>query len=174
DLSTLTPQPGIVAYEVNVPFWSDGAQKKRWFSLPNMDQKIGFAADGNWSLPDGTLWIKQFDLELVQGDPNSRRKIETRFLVKNATGMYGVTYRWNEAQTDATLVPDQGMEESFEMQDSQGVRRSQVWHYPGRNECLGCHTAVGGYALGFNTAQLNRLIDYGDGKAENQISALSR
>jgi len=50
--------------------------------------------------------------------------------------------------------------------------RTQVWHYPSRSECLACHTSVGGWALGFNSAQLNRDLDY-SGTQTNQIEALS-
>ena len=39
ELATLTPHEGIEPYEINVPFWSDHAQKKRWFSLPELTQK---------------------------------------------------------------------------------------------------------------------------------------
>lgn len=35
DLATLTPAPGLVAYEPNVSFWSDHALKRRWFALPS-------------------------------------------------------------------------------------------------------------------------------------------
>src|SRR5207302_10467443 len=35
DLATLTPNAGIVPYDINVPFWSDNAIKSRWFSIPN-------------------------------------------------------------------------------------------------------------------------------------------
>src|SRR5690606_33543884 len=41
-----------------------------------------------------------------------------------------------------------------------------------RSECLSCHTPSGGYALGFNTAQLNRDFSYPHG-VENQIEALA-
>ena len=35
DLASLTPNPGIVPYDINVPFWSDNARKRRWFSVPD-------------------------------------------------------------------------------------------------------------------------------------------
>jgi hypothetical protein len=38
---------------------------------------------------------------------------------------------------------------------------------------LQCHTPAGGWALGFNTPQLNRAFDYGAGP-EHQIAALNR
>ncbi|HXG46606.1 MAG TPA: hypothetical protein VNO52_03205, partial [Methylomirabilota bacterium] len=52
--------------------------------------------------------------------------------------------------------------------------RTQVWHYPGRTECLECHTGPtqGGLALGFNTAQLNRDFLYPNGVTDNQLRSL--
>ncbi len=171
DLATLTPHPGIVPYDLNVPFWSDGAFKKRWFSIPDLNATIAFERDGNWALPPGAVWVKHFELEMTQGVPESRRRLETRFLVRNASHVYGITYRWDANQQNATLVPEQGMDETFTIQDG-AAAREQVWHYPGRAECLTCHTPVGGGALGFNTAQLNRSFDYG-GLTAHQIHALS-
>ena len=172
DPATLTPQPGIVPYDLNVPFWSDGALKRRWFSVPDTSSRIGFNRDGNWQFPAGSIWVKHFDLELTNGVPGSRRRLETRFIVKTTNDLYGVTYRWDETQKNATLVPEVGLDETFVIHDG-GMTRTQVWHYPGRAECLTCHTAEGGGALGFNTPQLNRDFDSGDG-AENQILALNR
>src|SRR5439155_11191863 len=72
----------------------------------------------------------------------------------------------------AALVPEEGLDEPLIVHDG-GIVRTQVWHYPSRSECLGCHTTVGGLAVGFNTAQLNRDLQYGD-LVENQISALNK
>jgi len=171
DLTTLAPHPGVVPYDLNVPFWSDNAIKSRWFSVPNTNLTIAFEREGNWQFPTGTVWIKHFELELTNGVPSSRQRIETRLLVKNSTGGYGITYRWGNSTTNASLVAEGGMEESFVINES-GVLRTQVWRYPSRVECLQCHTAPGGFALGFNTAQLNREFDYG-GTVTNQIAALS-
>ena len=87
DLTSLTPSPGIVAYDINVPFWSDNAQKTRWFSVPNTNLTLGFNPEGNWSFPTGTVWIKHFDLELTNGLPESRRRLAGRF-----------TSRWSGAR----------------------------------------------------------------------------
>jgi hypothetical protein len=171
DLTTLTPGAGIVPYNINVPFWSDNARKTRWFSVPDTNQTIGFNTESNWSFPTGTVWVKHFDLELTNGVPESAQRLETRFIVRNSSGVYGITYRW-DSSTNATLVPEAGMDETFVIHDG-GTTRTQVWHYPSRSECLACHTPQGGQALGFNTAQLNHDFDYGAGP-ENQIAALSR
>ncbi|MBL9188427.1 MAG: PQQ-dependent sugar dehydrogenase [Opitutaceae bacterium] len=154
-LATLAPAPGVVAYEPNVSFWSDHARKRRWFALPDATSVFGFAADGAWALPTGAVWVKHFDLETTRGVAATARRIETRFLVKTAAGIHGATYRWNDAQTDATLVPDDGADVTFTIVES-GAPRPQTWRFPSRGECLTCHTSAGGHALSFNTRQLNR------------------
>jgi glucose/arabinose dehydrogenase/mono/diheme cytochrome c family protein len=180
DLAALTPNAGIVPYDINVPFWSDNAIKSRWFSVPNTNLTIGFNPDGNWSFPTGgvanagapgAFWVKHFELELTNGVPQSRRRLETRFIIRNTNGIYGVTYRWETPPTNATLVPEGGLDEAIVINDG-GTLRTQIWHYPSRAECQACHTAVGGFALGFNTPQLNRNVNYGAGP-ENQIVAMS-
>jgi uncharacterized repeat protein (TIGR03806 family) len=174
DLASLTPNTGVVPYSINTPFWSDGAIKRRWFSVPDLEQKLVFAPSGNWEIPSGAVWIKHFNLELEQGNPESTRRLETRLIVKNDEGVYGVTYRWDEAQENAFLVPEEGQDELFVV-EKDGTLFEQVWRYPSRGECLNCHTKEGGEALGFNTAQLNRSHRFGDGDGdENQILAYSR
>lgn len=172
NIATLAPAPGVVAYEPNASFWSDYAKKRRWFALPNTSGTFGFSSAGNWSLPAGAVWVKHFDLELTRGDPTTTRRVETRFLVKTAASIYGVTYRWNDAQTEATLVPDEGASQNFTITES-GTTRSQTWRFPSRTECITCHTDVGGQALSFNTRQLNRDFTFPGGPA-NQIAALAQ
>ena len=170
-LATLTPNTGIVPYEPNVSFWSDYALKSRWFSIPSVASDMAFSQDGLWTFPAGQIWIKHFDLELQRGVPASpKKRLETRFLVKNATGAYGITYKWRADNSDADLVGAEGLDETITV-DVGGTPTPQVWHYPSRNECMTCHTAATGHALSFNTRQLNRL--YNHGIEQNQIAALS-
>ena len=93
-------------------------------------------------------------------------------LIKNSSndGVYGVTYRWGDSTVNATLVPAEGMDESFEIVENGEVDYVN-WRYPSRSECLACHRPGAGYALGFNTPQLNRDYHYPAG-ATNQIAAL--
>jgi glucose/arabinose dehydrogenase/mono/diheme cytochrome c family protein len=172
NLSTLAVAPGVVPYDINASFWSDNAIKSRWFSVPNTNLTIGFDRTQNWAFPTGTVWIKHFELELTNGVVASRRRLETRLLVKNTNGVYGVTYRWGTSTTNATLVSESGLDEVFTIDDGGGILRTQTWHYPSRTECVLCHTPNGGYALGFKTAQVNKDLDYGAGPT-NQVSALS-
>lgn len=177
DFTLLTPTAGVVPFDVNVPHWTDGAVKSRWFAVPNTNLTLGWSTTNNWTFPTGTVWIQHFDLVTNHVTAQSTR-LETRFLVRNAGGVYGATYRWGGA-TNAALVAEGGLDEAFVITDPGGVLRTQVWHYPSRQECIACHTAVGGFALGFNTAQLNRNLTYTNfvnatGVADNQLRALDR
>ena len=171
DPASLTPAAGWVPYEVNQAFWSDGARKRRWFTVPNPARLLGFSPRDAWASPNGTVWMKHFDLELTNGVPESLRRLETRFLVRNSNGVYGVTYRWT-SPTEAVLVPEAGADETItRVVDGETV--VQTWRYPGRAECLSCHNPAAGFSLSFNAAQLNRDVAYPDGTRTNQIGALA-
>lgn len=170
DLATLTPNPGIVYYDPNVRFWSDHAKKSRWFSLPELDETITWHHSDPWEFPEGMVWIKHFDLELERGNPESSRRVETRFLVKTEDGSYGISYQWNEEETEAFLVPTEGADIDYEVQVG-AETKTQSWRIPGRAECLQCHTSVAGDALSFNTRQLNNIGPM-FGESVNQLKAL--
>ncbi len=160
NLATLAPVGGLVPYSINAPFWSDNAIKSRWFGLIDPAQKIGFRADENWIFPRGAVWVKHFDLEMEKGVPSTARRVETRVLVKGADDINGFTYRWDESGVEARLVPSIGDSESFLVTEG-GMVRTQLWQYPSRGDCHACHSPVAGYALGFNTPQLNRENPHG-------------
>jgi mono/diheme cytochrome c family protein len=170
DIEDLSPSPGLLPYEPNLRFWSDHADKRRWFAIPDADGLMAWARDANWTFPTGMLWVKHFDLELTRGDPATARRIETRVLVKTDDGAYGVSYRWNDAQTEATLVPDEGVEFNLDVVED-GVPDVQRWAIPGRSSCLTCHTPQAGRALSFNTRQLNRNLSI-HGFFGNQLDLL--
>jgi uncharacterized repeat protein (TIGR03806 family) len=169
-VANLTPAPGLVPYDVNLPFWSDHAIKRRWFTLPNASATFTWSKDGLWALPPGSIWVKHFDMEMQRGVPASKKRIETRLLVKNATGAYGVSYKWNAAGTEATLVEDAG--ESFTLNVTENSNPvPQTWTIPARGQCMICHTSQTGFALSFNTRQLNLESDM-SGHTGNQLSTL--
>lgn len=170
DLSDLSPAPGLLPYSVNLPFWSDYAIKKRWMVIPDGTSQMSWSRDGLWSFPTGSIWVKHFDMEMTRGNAATRKRIETRLLVKNASGAYGVSYRWNDAQTEASLVPDEGVDFVLNITDG-GSPIVQNWHIPSRAECLSCHTPQAGYALSSNTRQFNRTETI-NGYAGNQIELL--
>ena len=152
-LISLEPEDGILAYEPNLSFWSDYGIKSRWVAVPNAT--IGYDQDLPWVFPTGTVWIKHFDLPLEWNNPDSSVRVETRFLVKTENGVYGLSYRWNEAGTEATLVGEEGVNIDYSVLTEEGAV-TQTWRIPSRAECLQCHTPGAGYALSFNSRQLNR------------------
>ena len=155
DLADLSPSPGLIPYEPNLTFWSDHAIKRRWFTVPDAADLMTWRRDANWTYPTGMVWVKHFDMEMTRGNPATKRRLETRVLVKTDTSTYGVSYRWNEEQTEATLVPDEGVEFDLTIVEN-GTPRIQRWGIPSRSSCLTCHTPQAGGALSFNTRQLNR------------------
>ena len=165
-LDPLTPAPFLLPYQVNAPFWSDGAQKKRWIILPNdgvhdsEEEQIQFRSSGSWGFPAGTIWIKHFDLPIDRRDPSQSRKLETRFLVTTVDGQaYGLTYKWNEEGTEAFLLKE-GESESYPILQPDGTQEFQEWIYPEREQCLSCHNEKAGYVLGVRTRQLNGSMLY--------------
>ncbi len=170
DLADLSPNPGLLPYSINLPFWSDHALKRRWFMVPDGSSTFSWSRENPWTPPAGALWVKHFDLEMERGDPESKKRIETRLFVKNSTGAYGVSYRWNEDETEAFLVPDEGVNIPLAVTEN-GNPAPQTWRIPSRAECMTCHTPQAGHALSFNTRQLNleqSILHFGG----NQIDIL--
>jgi hypothetical protein len=82
----------------------------------------------------------------------------------------GYTYLWNDQQTDAELADKNGVDRDYTVKVGDAVERRR-WHFPSRAECNMCHTVTAKYALGVNTAQMNRDHDYG-GVIANQLATL--
>ncbi len=172
-LDDMSPAPGVIPYTVNSPLWSDGALKQRWIALPG-GAAIRYAPEGEWTFPVGTILVKHFELADDESEPLHRRRLETRLLVVDGPGEgYGVTYRWRPDHTDAELI-DEGRNEVIPIRTRGGVRQ-QVWSFPGRDECLKCHTSAAGFVLGPKTRQLNGAFLYPEtGVLDNQLRTWSR
>jgi uncharacterized repeat protein (TIGR03806 family) len=151
------PAAGLIPYAINVPFWSDGADKDRWMALPD-GQNVTVQADGDWSFPTGTVLMKNFHL--------GTRLIETRLFMRHPDGVWGgFTYEWNAEQTDATLL------EGGAVRD---LGDGHSWIFPSEGQCLECHTEAAGRALGLETAQLNRSFAYPQtARTANELITLS-
>ncbi len=171
DVKEHRPNPALIAYTVNSPLWSDGAHKDRFIALPGLT-KIEFTEAHGWNFPDGAVLVKTFSLESKAGKPASRRRLETRLLTKQAGDWAGYTYIWNDAQTDATLLGPEGLDQTVSITDgaAPGGARTQVWHFPGRTECMVCHSRAANFVLGLSTAQMNRDVQEGI----NQLALFDR
>ena len=167
DLENLTATEGLIPYGLIEPFWSDGAEKYRWMALPNdgtydsAEERIGFSESGDWTFPVGSVLIKHFELE--------GKRLETRFEVLGEDNVYYyLSYKWNEAETDAILVQN-SIDEQIEVNGS-----SQVWHYPSPTECQSCHIQSAGGTIGTRTRYMNRSFTYShDNLTANQLMVYS-
>jgi uncharacterized repeat protein (TIGR03806 family) len=163
-----SPARSLIPYDLIVPFWSDGAVKTRFISVP--DGKIKFSPAGEWIFPRGTVFVKTFSLATNELNPNSLRKLETRLLVCDENGgVYGVTYKWRADNSDADLLAS-NLTETIPIQTANGIR-TQQWYYPSRADCLTCHTANAGLVLGVKTRQLNRDFKFPSGVTDNELRA---
>ncbi len=146
------PASGLIPYAPIAAFWSDGAIKDRWYSLPD-GTTVDVDADGDWQFPVGSVIVKNFRL--------GGELIETRLFMRHNGGDWaGYTYEWNAAQTEATRVV------GGKTKDING----QTWIYPSGPQCLECHTQVAGFTLGLEHAQLNGDLLYeSTGITANQL-----
>lgn len=165
--------PGVFAYEVNSPLWSDHADKERGFFLPkggkihvlDCDKEpnkclTGPYDSGRYVFPIGTVLVKNF---MFDG-----KVVETRLFIhfddSSDRKWIGYGYKWNEEQTEATIVPPAGDDVSFNTGS-----RSVDWHYPSRDDCMSCHFVGSGFTLGPEMKQLNRMVG-----GENQIDTIAK
>jgi uncharacterized repeat protein (TIGR03806 family) len=146
------PVAGLIPYDVIEPLWSDGAGKQRWLALPD-GARIHVNTDGDFALPVGSVLVKSFSL--------GEQLVETRLFVRHQDGGWaGYSYEWDDAETDALLLPG----------SKERTVQGQVWTHPSRQQCMSCHTSMAGYTLGLEVRQLNRWITYPQtGRTANQL-----
>ena len=168
-------EPALIPYSVNAVLWSDGAFKERWLAIPD-NGTIDFTTSRGWNFPDRTVIVKSFGLELEEGNPASRRWIETRFLTRQGTEWFGYSYAWDDDQTEGALVEGKGRDRDFLIKVAQSEKypdgvRKQTWHYPSRTECMVCHSRAANWVLGLTEIQMNKVHNYGAVR-DNQLRVL--
>lgn len=123
------------------PLWTDGAAKRRWIRLPD-GAAIDATSLSRWEFPIGTKFWKEFAFD--------GRKVETRMLWRvSADRWVFASYAWNEAETDATLAPEDGIAGVVEV--APGKRHS----IPGISDCRSCHDSARTEILGFDALNLS-------------------
>ena len=141
DAATLKIDARNRTFSPQYPLWSDGATKRRWVRLP-VGSKIDVADLGNWELPVGTKFWKEFSFK--------GKKVETRFLWRTSKNNWVfASYAWNASQSDAELASETGIPNIAEIVE--GKRHS----IPSVSECRSCHDSSRTETLGFNALQLS-------------------
>ena len=132
----------VFEYKPRFELWSDGATKRRWIYLPPGSQ-IDTSDMDYWKFPVGTKIWKEFTRDGT--------RVETRYIVKtmpddNVFGAwYMVSYQWNAAQNDTTLVDVGGA------MNANGTQHD----IPSRQNCRECHEELKSKVLGFGAIQLD-------------------
>ncbi|MBL9123949.1 MAG: c-type cytochrome, partial [Planctomycetaceae bacterium] len=169
--------PGVMAYQVNAEGWNDGAVAQRWIAVPNLD-RVDYVSGPSWAFPDGTALVQTLALPDAAPEESSgaatsgARRIETRVLLRQQGEWAGYSYRWNDAQDDAELVPAAGADAVIELDSDHEPAHRFDWRFPSRAECLACHSRAANFVLGVSEAQLNRDIASAAGNA-NQLHILA-
>ena len=167
-------RPGVIGYLVIAPGWNDGALAKRWMAVPGEEQ-VGFNQSRPWTFPNGTALVQTLSVEQEDHRGLAKRfRVETRVLLRQQNEWVGYSYRWNEAQTNAELIPRDGAKATFRVADakSPGGFRRQNWVFPSRADCMACHSRAAGFVLGLTGHNTNRNHDYGS-ITDNQLRTLS-
>jgi hypothetical protein len=163
DASGAQVDPRNLAFSPQYPLWSDGAAKRRWIYLPP-----GTAIDASrpdaWEFPIGTRLWKEFSLG---GSP-----VETRFIERLSDGAWRyATYVWNEAGTDATLAPVDGIAAL----NRRGSPRDG-YAVPSELDCRACHEGAAAPVLGFSALQLSSdrdpLAPHADARTDIDLQTL--
>lgn len=173
------PAQGVLPFSINAEQWSDGATAERLIAVPGRESirlrpKPRVVPGSQFSravdYPLNTVACKTLSLEMVQGDPASRRRMETQLLHFDGREWQGYTYEWNDEQTDAALVERAGKNKVLHIQDADapGDKKTFTWRFAARAECIRCHNPWSEYTLAFNVAQLNRTHDFGTA-TDNQL-----
>ena len=143
DVSAEKPASGLYEFSILAPMWQDGATARYWLGLPG-DQPIRTEHHNR----RGSLLLrhkKPKDTALAKTLYRDGRRIETQLL--HFDGYWrGYSYRWNEDETDATLVPKQGLDVTI---------AGKPWRFHSRQECLRCHGGNFNYLFAFHPGQLN-------------------
>jgi len=150
----LVPNERVLPYTLNMPLFSDYAQKLRTVWMPE-GRTARYRATGDWDFPVGTVLTKTFYYPVAGPDAvyaqareplfdgaalalERVRLVETRLLVNQADGWEAYPYVWNEAQTEATLRPVGDML-ALRLVAADGRERPFTYVVPDANQCGGCH-----------------------------------
>jgi hypothetical protein len=166
ELKDQIPAEGVLIYEPITPLFTDYALKKRFVWMPN-GTKANYVSDTEiLDLPVGAAIIKTFYYDnMLPG--NETRILETRLMIRKASGWIFAEYEWNDEQTEAYLNMN-GVNKSISWLQN-GVPMSTNYRLPSETECLICHKINSNpIPIGIKPQHLNKSFNYPDGEM-NQL-----
>lgn len=167
DLEDLNPSIYTFEYDLSTRLYTDYALKQRLIALPP-GESMTFIGDNLPEFPDNTVIAKTFYYNIDDRDESlGKNIIETRLLIKqNGEWVLG-NYKWNDAQTDATLDVD-GATLPVTWIDSDGNSNNIDYEIPTSANCYTCHQTYAAVTpIGPKLKSMNFNID-----GINQLQAL--
>lgn len=150
DLASEKPAPRVMSYGLETSLFSDYAEKHRYLYVP-AGRKARYDAEAAFDFPVGSALIKTFGYRR-QG---AFRPLETRLLLRRASGWVALPYVWNAAGTDAVLKRA-GTRIPVSFTDPAGKPRQISYAVPNQNQCKDCHALSGAIApIGTKARYLN-------------------
>jgi glucose/arabinose dehydrogenase len=142
---------GVIPYHINAPAWRDGALVEKYLALPS-GSSLSVRGNTNWEIPDGAVLFQTLKLPIQTESGEILKKIETQLIHREGLMYNFRTFKWNEQQTDAELVPNSGAMADIKL----SKEKSLNWQFQPTNQCLTCHSSLTpSFTIGFDTAQLN-------------------
>lgn len=177
----------VLPYDLDSALFTDYAHKLRTVWMP-AGTAARYQPDGALDFPVGTIISKTFyyprgddGTVLRSADTGAEpdggltldrvRLVETRLLVRRASGWLALPYVWNDAQTEARLMRT-GDLVPLTLAGADGRRQQLDYLVPDENQCAGCHgTDLRSRQIspiGPKARHLNHDFAYASGKA-NQL-----
>lgn len=177
----------VLPYDLDSALFTDYAHKLRTVWMP-AGTAARYQPDGALDFPVGTIISKTFyyprgddGTVLRSADTGAEpdggltldrvRLVETRLLVRRASGWLALPYVWNDAQTEARLMRT-GDLVPLTLAGADGRRQQLDYLVPDENQCAGCHgTDLKSRQIspiGPKARHLNHDFAYASGKA-NQL-----
>ena len=171
-------KPGykVLPYEPASSLFSDYAHKKRFVWMPKGTKATYNGDTKALELPVGAVLIKTFYYDNVLPN-NTTRIIETRLMIRKASGWIFAEYVWNDEQTEAYY----NMEGSFtpiSWVDENNQVKGTDYRIPSEAQCVICHkkkelindVEVTTYMpIGIKPQNLNFNYNYGN-STRNQLT----
>lgn len=140
ELKNLVPTQDLIPYDISSALFSDYAHKKRFVYIPENTKAIQKNDEVSIDFPTGSILIKSFYYENTLPE-HTLKNIETRLLVKTTEGWKDYVYLWNEAQTDAILLPSEHNETIvFVEWEENGEVKKVNYNVPSASACKNCHS----------------------------------
>lgn len=162
------PTLNVLPFEPESSLFTDYALKKRFVWMPS-GTKATYNSDGKvLELPVGAVLIKNFYYNNVLPS-NTTRIIETRLMIRKASGWIFAEYVWNEEQTEAFYNMD-GSTTNISWNENGTTKTVTNYRIPSETECFVCHKVNNVTApIGIKPQSLNNNFNFSTG-TQNQLA----